>query len=84
MLSLKRQKTSELLASGSGFYVPAIDEFGGYSSRLRIPDAMAANASASTDAGENKSEKCPSSQKKPQKKALTAVSELRYEDEDDQ
>lgn len=40
-LSLKRQQTSELLAASQNFFVPAIDEFGGYSSRLRIPEAMA-------------------------------------------
>jgi len=40
-LSLKRQKTSELLAQGGqSFFVPAIDEFGGYSSRLRIPEVI--------------------------------------------
>lgn len=80
MLSLKRQKTSELLASSSGFYVPAIDEFGGYSSRLRIPETTAANASASTEA----SEKCSIVDKKPSKKASTTLSELRYEEEDGQ
>jgi len=41
MLSLKRQRTSELLAATPGFFVPAIDEFGGYSSRLRIPEMLA-------------------------------------------
>ncbi len=40
-LSLKRQQTSELLAAGQNFFVPAIDEFGGYSSRLRIPEIIA-------------------------------------------
>jgi len=39
-LSLKRQRTSELLAASQGFFVPAIDEFGGYSSRLRIPEML--------------------------------------------
>lgn len=40
-LYLNRQQTSELLAASQNFFVPAIDEFGGYSSRLRIPEAMA-------------------------------------------
>ena len=39
-LSLKRQRTSEVLLANQDFYVPAIDEFGGYSSRLRIPELM--------------------------------------------
>ena len=39
-LSLKRQKTSELIANSQGFFVPSIDEFGGYSSRLRIPEIV--------------------------------------------
>jgi len=38
LLSLKRQRTSEAILATQDFYVPAIDEFGGYSSRLRIPD----------------------------------------------
>ena len=40
LLVLKRQKTSELFNSSSSFFVPAIDEFGGYSSRLRIPEIV--------------------------------------------
>ena len=40
LLVLKRQKTSELFNSSSSFFVPAIDEFGGYSSRLRLPEIV--------------------------------------------
>ena len=64
-----------MFASGSGFFVPAIDEFGGYSSRLRIPDANT-SGSPSPSSGKNGMQEVPK-KSSPRRKARDAIDEFK-------
>ena len=57
-----------MIASGQGFLVPAIDEFGGYSSRLRIPEILSANGGGASNLDQDTSSNDSKKLKKPSKK----------------